>query len=121
MSLIVRTHSGRQYLAAAPGQPLIGRIEDVNRVLEECFSHEVQRLLLYPEHLTPHFFDISSGEAGEILNKLRQYRIRLAIVVPPGTPMSRRFAELMADEQQGEDVRLFADQQAAEEWLCGGG
>ena len=47
------------------------------------------------ENLTPAFFDLSSGEAGAILQKLRNYGIRLAVVCPPGRVlMSSRFGEM---------------------------
>ena len=118
MELIVREVDGQRIGEGTPGQPLIGRVDDVVTLLETCFGLAVNRLLLYPENLTPHFFDLSSGEAGAILQKLRTYHLRLAIVRSPTLVLSRRFAELIADEHQGSDFRVFDARSATQEWLC---
>ncbi|HEX6288683.1 MAG TPA: DUF4180 domain-containing protein [Herpetosiphonaceae bacterium] len=120
MKLTLCDVQGQRFMEGVPGQPLIERAEDVGSVLETCFAHAVDRLLLYPENLTARFFDLSSGEAGMLLQKLRTYHIRLAIVSSPTLRMSRRFADLLADEQRGPDVRLFDERAAAQEWLCSG-
>ena len=118
MTMTVREARGQHFLEAMPGQALMSGSDDVRTVLEACFEHDTQRLLLYPENLTPHFFDLSSGEAGAILQKLRTYQIRLAVVHTPELRLTQRFAELMADESQGQDFRLFDDRATAEAWLC---
>lgn len=119
MTMTVREARGQRFLEATPGDALMSGPDDVRTVLEACFEHDSRRLLLYPENLTPHFFDLSSGEAGAVLQKLRTYQIRLAVVRAPTLRLSRRFAELMADESQGQDFRLFDDRATAETWLCG--
>jgi hypothetical protein len=120
MNFIVRTVAGHRFVEGTPGQPIIERAADVSAVLETCFAEGVDRLLLYAENLPGHFFDLRSGEAGAILQKLRTYHVRLAVVRSPALPLNRRFAELMADEQRGRDFRLFDARAEAEEWLCFG-
>ena len=74
--------------------------------------------IVYAPNLTPAFFDLSSGEAGEILQKLRNYHIRLAVVYDPGSVVfSSRFGEMMVDEQGGPHFSVFASRQSAVEWL----
>jgi hypothetical protein len=90
----------------------------VTAVIEASFYDATRRVLLYPENLTARFFDLSSGEAGEILQKLRNYHIRLAIVRTPELRLSSRFGELLADERGDPYFGLFDDRAAAEAWLC---
>jgi hypothetical protein len=118
MELSIREIEGYRLLEGVPGQPAIQQVADLREVLELCFEHSAHSLLLYPENLTEQFFDLSSGEAGEILQKLRNYHIRLAVVRTPALQMSRRFVELMVDEDQGLDFRLFDQHELAQEWLC---
>ena len=120
MEFAVHDLQGSRFVEGTPGQPLMGRVEDVSTVLEACFDNAARGLLLYSENLTERFFDLSSGEAGEILQKLRNYRIRLALVRSPTLQLSSRFDELMADESRGSYFRLFDDRVAAQEWLCFG-
>jgi hypothetical protein len=108
-------HAGATIVEGDAGEPLIRRTDDAARLLEACFSAKTKCALLYPENVTPRFFDLSSGEAGLILDKLRRFRIRLAVVcASESVTFSSRFAELRAD-----DMRIFETRDAALEWLGG--
>jgi hypothetical protein len=96
------------------GEALMRRAQDATLLLEACFSARVLAVLLYPENLTPRFFDLSSGEAGDVLEKLRRFQVRLAIVCAPGSvQFSSRFREILSD-----DLRVFETREAAREWLA---
>lgn len=59
-------------------------------------------------------FDLRSGEAGEIHDKLRRFKVRLAIVCPPGAvQFSSRFDEILCD-----DVQVFDTAGQARAWLA---
>ena len=91
------------------------RPQDATLILEACFSARVRAALVYPENLTARFFDLSSGEAGEILEKMRRFHVRLAIVCPRNTvKMSSRFSEILSD-----DLRMFDTRDEARQWLGG--
>lgn len=120
MEVTVYNVQGQRIVEGVPDQPIMQHVADVVTVLETCFGNQARRLLLYDTNLTPQFFDIRSGEAGEILQKLRNYEIRLAIVRSPTQRLSRRFDELLVDEQRGPYFRMFDDRSAAEQWLCSG-
>jgi hypothetical protein len=102
-----------------PATPLLQSPDDVVALIGTCFEQGVRAVLLYPENLTARFFDLSSGEAGTILQKLRQYHIKLALVEAPGVPHSPAFQALIREEQRGPDFRLFAEREAALAWLRG--
>ena len=103
---------------AYQNQRLMARIDDADLLLEACFSHRVRLALLYAKNLTDGFFDLSSGEAGAVLQKLRNYGVRLAVVCPvDSVQFSSRFGEMVAEEQRGSHFRVFETRQAAREWL----
>ena len=105
--------NGLRVVEGVRGEALMRRPQDATLVVEACFSAGVHQALLYRENLTPRFFDLSSGEAGAVLDKLRRYQIRLAIVCPPGSvEFSSRFREILAD-----DLRVFDTRDAARVWL----
>ena len=103
-----------------PGAPLVTRVDDVTTLIEFCLTHTIDRLILYPENLTGAFFDLSSREAGRVLQALRNYRIRLAVVRTPALQMSSRFSEMLADERRASFFRVFDTRLHAERWLCAG-
>jgi hypothetical protein len=93
------------------GQLIIPRTQDTTLVIEACLSARTRAALLYPENLTAGFFDLSSGEAGEVLNKLRRFGVRLAIVCAPGSvTFSSRFREILCDDLGVFDTRDRARQ-----------
>ena len=53
-------------------------------LVEACASARSQDALLHPANLPPEFCDLSSGIAGEYLQKWRNYRVRVAVLCPPG-------------------------------------
>ena len=94
--------------------PIMRVPQDATLVLEACFSAGSRPVLLHSENVTPRFFDLSSGEAGEVLDKLRRFHVRLALVCPPGTTrFSRRFAEVLAN-----DLQVFTSREEACLWLA---
>jgi hypothetical protein len=112
----IRDVQGQRFIEGQPGEPLIESADDVIILIENDYT--VHRLLLYPENLPANFFDLSSGEAGAVLQKLRNYHIRLAVVRTPDLQLSSRFGEMLADEMRGPYFRLFDERTDAEAWLC---
>jgi hypothetical protein len=118
MNLQITTHDAATMLEGTPSAALLRSPDDIVELIAACFEHDARLVLLYAENLSDRFFDLSSGEAGTILQKLRNYQIRLAVVVDAErTPQSARFRELVSEERRGGDFRLFDDRDAAEAWL----
>lgn len=70
-------------IEGAPGQPVLAGAGGVDQLLEACFGADCGAALLHAENLPPTFFDLSSGAAGAMLQKLRRYGVRLAVVRGP--------------------------------------
>jgi hypothetical protein len=118
MQLTRTDENGTSFVEGVPGELFLSQAQDITRLIEVCFSERVRAALLYAANLPPAFFDLSSGQAGEVLQKLRNYHIRLAVVYDPTrVALSSRFSELMTDERRGSDFGLFDSRQAACGWL----
>ena len=101
-----------------PSQPWLTSAADWKQVVEACAVARTSDALLHPANLPAAFFDLSSGIAGEYLQKWRNYRIRVAVVAPPGSiAASSRFGEMVAEEAGRRDFRLFETREAAVAWL----
>lgn len=55
-------------------------ITDAQQFLEISMNLPTERIILHKENLDPSFFDLRTGVAGEILQKVVNYRLRLGIV-----------------------------------------
>lgn len=59
---------------------IIQSAEDGLELLGNLYYQDFGRIILYEKNITPDFFDLKTGIAGEILQKFSNYRVRLAIV-----------------------------------------
>lgn len=118
MSLSLVDENGVRVMEAQPDAPLLQRAADVALIVEACLSNRARLALVYAANLTASFFDLSSGEAGEVLQKLRNYGVQLAVVCAPGSVrMSSRFGEVVAEERRGPWFNVLETRAAAREWL----
>lgn len=100
------------------GKPWLASSADWKQLVEACAAARTNDALLHPSNLPPGFFDLSTGVAGECLQKWRNYRVRVAVLAPPGsvTPSSR-FPEMLAEEAGKGYFRMFETREPAVEWL----
>ncbi|MFD3165642.1 DUF4180 domain-containing protein [Herpetosiphon sp. NSE202] len=116
--LLVETPTLR-YLIGPQQQPVLQELSEINQLLEYCFGENCENLVLYPENLTPGFFDLSSREAGEIQTKLRQYSIHAAIIVDlTSHAHSQYFAEMAYEENKRGFCYFCATVAEAEAWFA---
>ncbi|MFN7983955.1 MAG: DUF4180 domain-containing protein [Vicinamibacterales bacterium] len=71
---------GTRFIECAASRSWILEPRDATLVLEACLAVPTRLALLYSSNLPARFFDVSSREAGEILQKWRAYGLRAAVV-----------------------------------------
>jgi len=117
--LKISEESGFRFVEGLPSREFMSTAKDVDLVIEACFSSHIKVALLYATNLPKNFFDLSSGEAGTILQKLRNYRIRLAVVwTAEDAQLNTRFREMAREEKRGNHFRLFESREEAWAWLA---
>lgn len=99
-------------------QPWLTSTAGWKTLVEACAAARSQDALLHPANLPPEFWDLSSGLAGEYLQKWRNYRVRVAVLCPPGSvAFSSRFPEMVSEEARKGYFRIFETREPAIEWL----
>lgn len=93
----------------------INNSDDVMDLLANSFG--APWLLVDEAELGPGFFDLSTGLAGELLQKFVNYNKPLAVVVKDRTRYSARFQELAREHDRHACIRFFPDQVSAAAWL----
>lgn len=98
--------------------PWLTSAADWKILVEACAAARTHDALLHPANLPAAFFDLSTGIAGEYLQKWRNYRVRVAVLCPPGAvAFSSRFPEMVAEESRKGNFRLFETRAPAVAWL----
>lgn len=118
MDLAVVDEAGLKVLEATSESAMVTSLEEIDRVIERALSTGVRAILLHAGNLPRSFFDLSSGAAEVILQKTRNYGLRLAVIYKPGTtPPSSDFDEAAAEDRRRGYFGLFEDRDAARAWL----
>lgn len=116
--LIPITFTGKRLLEGPAGAPLLKDAGGANLLIEACYEEDTTLVLLYAENLPSQFFDLSSGVAGAVLQKLVIYHIRLAVIRKAALQMSSRFTEMLSDQGPWGNFKLFDNHADALNWLC---
>jgi hypothetical protein len=61
-------------------QQVIGSVQDALDLMANCGYQGADKIILHERNLTPAFFNLKTGVAGEILQKFSNYDVFLAIV-----------------------------------------
>lgn len=59
---------------------VISSFDDAINLLGNLYYQGFDKIIIHEKNLTPDFFDLKNGIAGDILQKFSNYRVRLAIV-----------------------------------------
>jgi hypothetical protein len=80
-------------------------------------ENDTSLFVLEEMNFAPEFYDLKTGVAGEILQKLSNYRARLAIVGTFKMVGNERFRELMSELNKGSQVRFSRSRDEAISWV----
>jgi hypothetical protein len=59
---------------------VINSVDDAVNLLGNIYYQGFDKIIIYEKNLTPDFFDLKNGIAGDILQKFSNYRMPLAII-----------------------------------------
>jgi hypothetical protein len=104
---------------ASTSRITVHSVADIAGVLRGSLSPD--GLVLTEEDLGPDFYDLRTGLAGELFQKVVNYRGRLAIVIRDARAYGDRFGELAYEHRHHPSVRFFEDRALALQWLSGRG
>jgi hypothetical protein len=95
----------------------ISTLQDALTLVSASFEVNAYNILLRSAQLPPAFFDLQTGFAGEFVQKLVNYRLRIACVFGDEQAYSERFAEYVREGRKGQHFRTFAVESEAVSWL----
>jgi hypothetical protein len=90
---------------------------DPAAVAAACMEHDAQGVLLDEGALPAAFFDLRTGLAGELAQRLTLYGIRMAAVVPDPAAHAPSFQAFAREANRGRHLRFAPTREAAVRWL----
>jgi len=98
---------------------IINKNEDGLDLLGNLYYQGFDKIVMHEKAITPDFFDLKTGMAGEILQKFSTYRVRLAIVGDFSKYNSKSLNHFIYESNKSKQINFVASTTEALEILSG--
>ncbi|MDP3442556.1 MAG: DUF4180 domain-containing protein [Ignavibacteria bacterium] len=83
---------------------ILNSTQDGIDLLGNLYYQEFDKVIIHKQNITPDFFDLKNGIAGEILQKFSNYRVRLAIVGDFSNYTSKSLSDFIYESNKRKQV-----------------
>lgn len=97
----------------------INNADDALDAIGNIMFGGVDKMILHAVNITPAFFDLKTGIAGDVLQKFTNYRVRLAIVGDVSTYNSNSLRDFVFESNKGRQVNFVDTKEDALDRLAG--
>lgn len=106
----IETHqSGNIQIAEIVSEEvLIGNPEDGLQLMADLYYQNFDKIVIREKNITPDFFDLKTGIAGEILQKFSNYRIQLAIIGDFSKYPGNSIRDFIYESNKGRQINFLA-------------
>ncbi len=117
MSMTIIEHSGVRMALMSHTNQCLNSAQEVLQMLMDVGEEGIEYYVLYATNLDPEFFHLQSGLAGDILQKVSNYRLALAILGDYSDVRSNSLRFFMNESNRAGRVLFVANiEEAALRW-----
>lgn len=98
---------------------VINHAEDGLDLLGNLYYQGFDKIIIHEHNITPNFFDLKNGMAGEILQKFSNYRVSLAIVGDFSPYQSKSIKDFIYESNKGKHINFLGSATEALTKLAG--
>jgi hypothetical protein len=113
MEIEIHQVSGIKIAEVVAEDIVITHAEDGLDLLGNLYFQDVDKIILHEKNITPDFFDLKTGIAGELLQKFSNYRVRLTIVGDFSAYQSKSIKDFIYESNKLGQINFVATQQEA--------
>jgi hypothetical protein len=115
-----REIAGHHCLIIGEGWPVVRDANGARDLVQEAMNHGASMIAVPVDLLDPAFFELRSGLAGEILQKLANYRLNLAVVgdISAHVATSDALRDFVVEANRGESFFFVASVEELSERLA---
>ena len=86
---------------------IINNAEDGLDLLGNLYYQGFDKIIIHQQNITPAFFDLKNGIAGEILQKFSNYRVSLAIIGDFSPYQSKSIKDFIYESNKGKHINFL--------------
>lgn len=113
MKFIIHETDNGKVAELEAGLTAIRSLQDGLDLIQEFIFSDTNKIIVHKEDLASGFFDLSTGLAGEILQKFVNYRIKLAIVGDFGNIASEPLKAFIRESNRGTQIFFLENTETA--------
>ncbi|MBI1306994.1 MAG: DUF4180 domain-containing protein [Bacteroidetes bacterium] len=87
----------------------ISSVEDSTDLIGNLYFQGIQKLMIHQRNMAPEFFDLSTGLAGEVLQKFSNYGIQLIITGDFENVKSKSLRDFIRESNRGTLVNFISE------------
>ena len=106
MNIQIHRSNGAEIAEVVANQYIINNTGDGTDLVGNLYYQGFDKVILHAKNITPQFFDLSTGIAGEILQKFSTYRVQLAIVGDFSVYSSKSLQDFIFESNKGKQVNF---------------
>ncbi|MDO1451130.1 DUF4180 domain-containing protein [Rhodocytophaga aerolata] len=96
---------------------VIGNLQDALELIGNCGYQGVDKVIVQEHNITPDFFDLKTGLAGEVLQKFSTYGLSIAIIGDFSKYSSKSLQDFIYESNKSNRVNFFPSVQEVKERL----
>jgi hypothetical protein len=98
---------------------IINNAEDGLDLLGNLYYQGFDKIIIHEQNITPAFFDLKNGIAGEILQKFSNYRVNLAIIGDFSPYQGKSIKDFIYESNKGRHINFLGSTAEALTKLAG--
>jgi hypothetical protein len=106
MNIHLHQHNETTIAEVTSDQILIHSPADGLQLMVDLYYQGYGEMILHEQNITPDFFDLKTGIAGELLQKFATYRVRLAIVGDFARYDSKSLRDFVFESNKGRQINF---------------
>ena len=92
---------------------IIRDVHDALDLMANVYEHGARKIIVKEKNITPDFFDLKTGLAGEILQKFINYSVQLAIIGDFSKFKSKNFQDLIYESNKAGRIMFLQKREMA--------
>lgn len=117
MNIEITNHNGVYMAELIADEVVVKEVQDALDIMANAAYSGATTLIFHEKNITPDFFDLKTGIAGDILQKFSTYQMPLAIVGDFSKFTSKSLRDFIYESNKGGKVNFVSSVEEAKEKL----
>lgn len=107
MNIVTHEQAGIKIAELISDQILVANAEEGLQLLGDLYYQRYDKIIIYEANITPDFFDLKTGLAGEVLQKFSNYRMQLVIIGEFSKYPGKSIRDFIYESNKGKTVNFL--------------